>query len=141
MSAGNVVQIVAFEGDPEAQSAPAFPFRAVEDIVIIERHEREKSLGGIIIADTDVGKYPCGRVVACGPGRTYAWYMDASGNTLAGQQVPMQIKVGDWVVFGRYNSGGEPIEVDGKKYLMCRQNDIGLVALDGEPEVRLCPQQ
>lgn len=114
----------------------AFPFKAVQDIVIIEQLVKDMSTGGIALVDSG-RKYPCGRVVAHGPGRTYAFYMDANGNTQAGHTVPMQIKAGDWVVFGKYNSGGEPIEIDGKKYLMCREGDIGLVALSGEPEVKL----
>lgn len=109
-----------------------FPFEAVQDIVVVEQLKEEKSAGGILLVGAD-RKFPCGRVVAVGPGRTYAFYMDASGNTLAGQTVPCTVKVGDWVVFGKYNSGGEPIEVDGRKFLMCREGDIGLKSRTGKP--------
>jgi len=135
---GLPAEIAALGTEAKPESAPAFPFRAVQDIVIIEQLVKDMSEGGIALVD-DGRKFPCGRVVAHGPGRTYAFYMDANGNTQAGHTVPMQIKVGDWVVFGRYNSGGEPIQVGNKKYLMCREGDIGLVALSGEPEVKLCP--
>jgi co-chaperonin GroES (HSP10) len=44
--------------------------------------------------------------------------------------------VGDYVIFGKYNSGGEPIEIDGVKYLMCREGDIGGVSTVG-PNLRV----
>ena len=118
-----------------------FPFDAVQDIVVVEQLQDDTSKGGIVLVGDD-RKYPCGKVVAVGPGRTYAFYMDANGNTKAGHTVPCTVKVGDWVAFGRYNSGGEPIEIDDKRYLMCREGDIGLVSKTGEPvRVRLAPRE
>lgn len=117
-----------------------FPIEAIEDIVIVEQLKEDVTSGGIVLPG-DHAKFPSGRVVAVGPGRTYAFYMDAAGNTVAGKTIPTVLKVGDWVLFGRYNSGGEPIELDGKRYLMCRQGDIAGVSRSGEPlRVRLSPQ-
>ena len=117
-----------------------FPIIPTDDIVIIEQLTEEKTASGMIILTGDAKKFPSGRVVAVGPGRTYDVYMDASGNTMSGKMMPMQLKVGDWVIFGKYNSGGEPIEIDGKRYLMCRERDVGGKSRTGEPlKVRLSP--
>jgi co-chaperonin GroES (HSP10) len=117
-----------------------FPIEAIDDIVIIEQLTEEKSAGGILLQG-DARKFPSGRVVAVGPGKTYAFYMDAAGNTLAGKTVPTNLQVGDWVLFGKFNSGGEPIELNGKRYLMCRQGDIAGRSRTGEAlRVRLSPE-
>lgn len=50
--------------------------------------------------------------------------MDASGNTMAGKFIPTQIEVGDYVIFGKYQSGGEPIEFEGKTYVLARAGDL-----------------
>jgi co-chaperonin GroES (HSP10) len=100
-----------------------FPLQPFEDVVIILQTEKEESKGGIILAQKS-RKFPSGRVVAVGPGRTYSFYMDASGNTMAGKFVPTGVEVGDFVVFGKYQSGGEPIEFDGKKYILARVGDL-----------------
>lgn len=114
-----------------------FPLQPVQDIVIVEQLEEDMSEGGIALVG-DHRKFPCGRVVAVGPGRTYSFYMDAAGNTQAGHTVPCTLKVGDWVIFGKFNSGGEPISIDGRKFLMCREGDIGAASRDGKPvKVRL----
>jgi co-chaperonin GroES (HSP10) len=101
-----------------------FPLQPFEDVVIIEQELESKTTSGLILAG-GAEKLQCGRVVAHGPGRTYAAYMDASGATQFGYRVPISVKVGDFVVFGKYQSGGEPLEFDGKKYLMCREGDLG----------------
>jgi co-chaperonin GroES (HSP10) len=107
-----------------------FPIEPIGDIIIVEQLTEEKTAGGIVLTG-DHKKFPCGRVVACGPGRVYTTYLDASGHHLAGQVVPVSVKVGDYVIFGKYNSGGEPIEIKGKKYLMCREGDIGGISRIG----------
>lgn len=129
---GNVVSL-------KPQAAEDFPILPTDDVVIIEQLTEETSAGGIVLTG-DAKKFPSGRIVAVGPGRTYDVFMDASGQTMAGKQMPMQLKVGDWVIFGKYNSGGEPIEMDGKRYLMCRERDVGGVSRTGEAlKVRLSP--
>ena len=52
---------------------------------------------------------------------------------MAGKFVPMTIAVGDYVIFGKYQSGGEPIEVDGKTYILARAGDLGGKSRDGNP--------
>lgn len=124
----------------ESRSEPDFPFEATSDIVVVEQVEEEASPGGIVLPG-DYRKFPSGRVVAVGPGRTYACYMDAAGHTLTGYTVPTTIKVGDFVVMGKFQSGGEPIEIpNGKRYVMLRESDIGLRSKSGEfVKVRLAP--
>jgi len=109
----------------------SFPIQPIGDIIIVEQVTEEKSSGGILLTG-DYKKFPCGKVVAHGPGRVYTTYLDASGHHLAGQVVPVSVKVGDYVIFGKYNSGGEPIEIDGKKYLLCREGDIGGISNIGD---------
>jgi co-chaperonin GroES (HSP10) len=103
----------------------SFDLEPLEDIVIIEQATEEKHSSGLILAG-GAEKLTCGTVVAVGPGRTYATWMDATGATQFGYRVPTKVKVGDFVTFGKYQSGGEPIEYEGKKYLMAREGDLGL---------------
>lgn len=128
MDSTNVVSLKADE---------AFPIEPFSDVIIIEQLEESTSKGGIVL----VGKernYPSGRVVAVGPGRVYSDYMDASGQRQFGQVIPTTTKVGDYVLFGKYQSGGEPIMVNGKKYIMAREGDLGGRSRNGEPlKIRL----
>lgn len=118
--------------DPADDILPApFPIQATQDVVIIEQREEQETRSGIILPGSS-RLWPQGRIVSCGPGRTYAFFMDASGNTRAGQQCPMTVKVGDYVFLGKYQSGGEPMEINGKRYLACREGDIIGLARDGE---------
>ncbi len=116
-----------------SESTDDFPLRMFSDIVVIEQVVEEKSKGGIIFSVSSTeAKLPCGRVVAVGPGRIYTQMMDASGENQIAYFVPMEIKVGDWVTFGRFQTG-EPLELNGKTYIMCRAGDIGGVSKSGEP--------
>lgn len=114
-----------------AQSDDDFPLTILSDIVVIEQMVEEKSAGGIIFLGAE-RKLPCGRVVACGPGRIYTSMMDASGENQIAYFVPMEIKVGDWVTFGRFQTG-EPLELNGKTYIMARAGDIAAVSKSGDP--------
>ena len=84
------------------------------DRILIERiEEMEKvSPGGIIIPDTAQEKPTQGKVVAVGPGR----------RDKDGQRLPIEIKVGDRVVFGKW--GGNEIKIDGNEYLLLKEDDI-----------------
>lgn len=116
-----------------AASDDSFPLEMLSDIVVIEQMIEEKSTGGIIFAvGGDERKLPCGRVVAVGPGRIYTSMMDASGENQLAYFVPMEIKVGSWVTFGRFQTG-EPLELNGKTYIMARAGDIAAVSKSGEP--------
>lgn len=110
----------------------AFPIQPFQDIVIVEQIVDETHSSGLILPGS-AGEFASGRVVAVGPGRTYSQAFDATGNTDLGVTVPMSVKVGDYVIFGKYQSGGEPILVNGKKYLMCREGDLGGKSVTGEP--------
>jgi len=88
-------------------------FRPLHDQVLVIREESEqKSAGGIIIPDTAKEKPQKGKLVAVGPGR-----MDREG-----KRIPLEIKAGDRVLFGRY--GGTEIKIDGVEHLMMRADDI-----------------
>ena len=113
------------------QAEEKFPLEPFSDIIVIEQMEEDKSKGGLILVGSE-RKFPCGRVVAVGPGRVYSDYMDASGTRQFGQLVPTTAKVGDWVTFGKYQTG-EPIELNGKRYLMAREGDLGGRSINGEP--------
>ncbi len=126
MSESNVVQL------PVGQAEENFPLEPFEDICVLEQLEEETSKGGIVL----VGKgkeFQSGRVVAAGPGRIYSNFMDASGHMQVGHFAPNPVKVGDYVIFGKYLSGGESIVIAGKKYLMARAGDLGGRSRDGNP--------
>ena len=109
-----------------------FPIQPYEDVIWVEQHTEEKSAGGLILAG-NYKKMTAGYARAVGPGRWYSVPMDASGHQVAGMFVPTTTKVGDFVIFGRYQSGGEPLEIGGKTYLMCREGDLSGKSRSGEP--------
>ncbi len=93
--------------------------RPLHDRVIVKRLEEERtSAGGIVIPDTGGPKSrPRARVVFAGPGKT-----DESGKV-----VPMGVKPGDKVLFGKYS--GQEFKLDGQDLLHMREDDIiGIVA-------------
>ena len=88
-------------------------FRPLSDRILVERvEENEKTKGGIIIPDTAKEKPAEGKVVATGNGR-----MGEDGKLL-----PMDVKVGDLVLFSKY--GGTEVKIDGIDYLIMRQDDV-----------------
>jgi len=87
--------------------------RPLHDQVLVIRQESEqKTAGGIIIPDTAKEKPIEGKLVAVGPGK-----MGKDG-----RRIPMEIKEGDRVLFGRY--AGTEIKIDGVEHLMMRADDI-----------------
>jgi co-chaperonin GroES (HSP10) len=109
-----------------------FPFSPFEDICVIEQLTEEKTAGGILL----VGKekdFPSGRVVAAGPGRVYSNFLDASGEHKIGHFVPNPVKVGSYVIFGRFLSGGDAVTIEGKNYLLARAGDMAGYSTDGKP--------
>ncbi|MDY0190786.1 MAG: co-chaperone GroES [Desulfuromonas sp.] len=88
--------------------------RPLQDRIIVECVEEETTTaGGIIIPDTASKEKPQeGVVIAVGKGKV----------TSEGKVVPMDLKVGDRVLFGKY--AGSEIKADGKPYLMMREDDI-----------------
>lgn len=120
----------------QSQEAKPFPIEPFEDIVYIEREIEEKR--GMLIIAGGAEKLTAGRVIAAGPGRWYHGTLDASGHNSAAFFVPNPVKVGDFVVFGKYQSGGEPLEIEGKRYIVARAGDLGGKTRDGNPiSVRL----
>ena len=126
---------------PQISTEP-FPIEAYEDVVWVEQTIEEKSKGGIILAASKERKLPAGRVVAVGPGRVFHAFMDASGHKSMASFVPTTTQVGDYVIFGRYQSGGEPLLVNGRRYLMCREGDLAGRSANGNPvEVRIALEE
>ena len=76
----------------------------------IEQEERTK--GGIVLPDTAKEKPQLGEVIAVGTGRL----LDN------GQRVPLEVKVGDKVIYAKY--GGTEVKLDGQEYLILRESDI-----------------
>ena len=83
------------------------------DRVVIKRMEEEKmSAGGIVIPDSATEKPIKGEVVAVGPG----------GRDEAGKLNPIDIKVGDRVLFGKWS--GTEVKIDGQDLLIMKESDI-----------------
>jgi chaperonin GroES len=88
-------------------------FRPLHDRVVVKRIEAdEKSKGGIIIPDTAKEKPMQGEVVAVGPG----------GRDEAGKLVPIELKAGDKVLFGKWS--GTEVKLDGEELLIMKESDI-----------------
>jgi len=91
----------------------AMKFRPLHDRVVVKRVDSEtKTAGGIIIPDTAAEKPQQGEVVAAGPG--------ARDET--GKLVPLDIKKGDRVLFGKY--AGTEVKIDGVEHLILREEEI-----------------
>jgi chaperonin GroES len=87
--------------------------RPLHDRVVVKRIDAEdKTAGGIIIPDTAKEKPSQGEVVAVGPG----------GRDEAGKLIPIDLKVGDRVLFGKWS--GTEIKLDGQELLIMKESDI-----------------
>jgi chaperonin GroES len=87
--------------------------RPLHDRVIIKRLEEErKTASGIVIPDTAAEKPDQGEVLAIGPGK----------KNEDGKLVPVDLKVGDKVLFGKYS--GTTVRVEGDELLVMREEDI-----------------
>jgi chaperonin GroES len=93
-------------------------FRPLHDRVVVKRLDsEEKTKGGIIIPDTAKEKPQEGEVVAVGPG----------ARDEAGKLVPLDVKAGDRVLFGKWS--GTEVKIDGEDLLIMKESDIlGVVA-------------
>jgi len=88
-------------------------FRPLHDRVLIKPlEENEKTSGGIIIPDTAKEKPQEGKVLAIGSGAR-----DEQGNL-----VPMDVKVGDRVLFGKWS--GTDVTIDGEELSIMKESDI-----------------
>jgi len=88
-------------------------FRPLHDRVLVRRIDaEEKTAGGIIIPDTAKEKPQEGEVIAAGPG----------GRNEEGQLVPLDVKPGDRVLFGKWS--GTEVKIDGKELLIMKESDL-----------------
>ena len=87
--------------------------RPLQDRVIVKRlEEEEKTKGGIIIPDTAKEKPQEGKVIAVGKGKV----------TEEGKVIPLDVKPGDRILFGKYS--GTEIKIEGEEHLIMREEDI-----------------
>jgi chaperonin GroES len=97
----------------KSKTAGKIAFRPLDDRILIEQAESEdKTTGGIILPDSAREKPQRGTVIAVGPGKL----LDS------GARGEMSVSVGDVVFYGKY--AGTEIELDGRKAIVCRENDI-----------------
>ncbi|MGJ5032521.1 MULTISPECIES: co-chaperone GroES [unclassified Bradyrhizobium] len=88
-------------------------FRPLHDRVLVRRIDaEEKTKGGIIIPDTAKEKPQEGEIVAAGPG----------ARNEQGQLVPLEVKPGDRVLFGKWS--GTEVKIDGKDLLIVKESDL-----------------
>ena len=88
-------------------------FRPLHNRVIVQRlEEGEQQIGGIIIPDSAKEKPQRGRVIAAGDGKV----------TEDGKRIPLDVKTGDLVLFGKYTS--QEIKIDGEEYLIMRDDEV-----------------
>jgi chaperonin GroES len=87
--------------------------RPLQDRVIVKRlEEEEKTKGGIIIPDSAKEKPQEGKVIAIGKGKV----------TEDGKVIPLDVKAGDRILFGKYS--GTEVKIEGEEHLIMREEDI-----------------
>lgn len=87
--------------------------RPLHDRVIVKRMEEErKTASGIVIPDTAAEKPDQGEIMAVGAGK----------KDDQGKLIPLDVKVGDRVLFGKY--AGQTVKVEGQELLVMREEDI-----------------
>ncbi|HMC36908.1 MAG TPA: co-chaperone GroES [Actinomycetota bacterium] len=96
-----------------------FGLQPLEDrIAVLPSEEEQTTVSGIVIPDTAKEKPQEGEVMAVGPGR----FED-------GQRIPMDVHVGDQVVYSKY--GGTEVKVEGEEYLVLSARDVLAVTSSG----------
>jgi chaperonin GroES len=87
--------------------------RPLHDRILVERiEEGEVKKGGIIIPDTAKEKPQEGKVIAVGNGKV----------TEDGKKIPLDVKAGDRILFGKYS--GSEVKIEDKEYLILREEDV-----------------
>jgi chaperonin GroES len=85
----------------------------LHDRIIVQRlDEGEQKIGGIIIPDTAKEKPQQGKVIAVGKGKVKD----------DGKTVPLDVKAGDTILFGKYS--GQEIKLEGDEYLIMREEEV-----------------
>ena len=91
----------------------AMKIRPLHDRILVERvEEGEVKKGGIIIPDTAKEKPQEGKVIAAGNGKV----------TEEGKKIPLDVKAGDRILFGKYS--GSEVKIEDKEYLILREEDV-----------------
>ncbi len=91
----------------------AFKMQPLADRLVVKPIAREEvTKGGIVLPDTAKEKPQEGEILAAGPGRM----------TDDGKRIPMDVKVGDIVLYSKY--GGTEIKVEGEELIILRESDI-----------------
>ena len=94
--------------------------RPLHDRILVQRiEESEQKVGGIIIPDSAKEKPQQGKVVAVGAGKIEK----------DGKRIPLDVKDGDTILFGKYS--GQEIKIDGDEYLIMREDEV-LGVIEGE---------
>ena len=97
--------------------------RPLYDRIVVKRIEEQETVrGGIIIPDSAKEKPQEGEVMAVGNGKRLE----------DGKLVPLDVKVGDRILFGKYS--GSDIKLDGDEYMIMREDEV-LGVLDAAPKV------
>ena len=87
--------------------------RPLHDRLLVKRvEEQETTKGGIIIPDTAKEKPIEGKVIAVGNGKVLE----------GGQKVPLEVKQGDRILFGKYS--GTEIKLEGEEHLILREDEV-----------------
>ena len=87
--------------------------RPLHDRIIVQRtEEQEQKVGGIIIPDTAKEKPQQGKVIAAGNGRV----------TDEGKTLPLDVKAGNTILFGKYS--GSEIKIEGEEFLILREDEV-----------------
>ncbi|MBX9267996.1 MULTISPECIES: co-chaperone GroES [Chromobacterium] len=99
--------------------------RPLHDRIIVKRVEKvRQTASGIVIPDSAAEKPEQGEVLAVGPGKRLP----------DGTLLPMQVQVGDLVLFGKY--GGQTVKLDDQEYLVLREEDVFGVVEDASQSGR-----
>ena len=99
-------------------------FRPLHDRVLVRRIDaEEKTSGGIIIPDTAKEKPQQGEIVAAGAG----------ARNEKGELVPLDVKKGDRVLFGKWS--GTEVKIDGQDLLIMKESDV-MGVIEGKVSVR-----
>jgi chaperonin GroES len=86
--------------------------KPLHDRILVRRiEEKEQKRGGIIIPDTAKEKPMEGKVIAVGSGRLEK-----------GQRIPLEVKAGDTVLFGKYS--GTEVKIDDVEHIILREDDV-----------------
>lgn len=82
-----------------------------DHVIVKPMESEERTKSGIVLPDTAKEKPMEGEIIAVGPGR----YEE-------GKKIPMEVKVGDKVIFSEF--GGQKLKMEGEEYLILRESDI-----------------